>query len=325
MLVLYTFLGAIVKIIGYSMFLYSLWMIVSPYLENYFKGGYRKFRRRREIKRIQELNKVEGTEKEKGSLNKHIDLLLSSLYKKGNYLNVGNFFLLLAILFLTTFITLFFMLDDPLFSALVALFICSLPYIYLRFLLANQRLKVSYAFMQEYHIFLQNYQSTGKDIYYTILNVNKEIEDKDLKKSFMKLLSSMQKERGKEDFKKAVKVFTYSINSTSAMRFGKLLEIAHLENGDISLSLLDLNQDIKKRKQDMEKDKTQKVETVLLGYSSLFLLPLFLYMGYRVAGVLDFWYIFTRKLPFTVFVLSCILTIISVFSAYLLSKPRADV
>lgn len=322
---IYTLLEAVVKIIGNIIILYSLWVIVSPFLEGYLKNGYRNYKRKRKIKRIKELNVVEKSDKETGAIFKHLDLLLSSLNRNSNQASVTNFILLISIVFLTTFITLFFMIEDPIFSLVVSSILGIMPYLYLRFKLINQRLKTSYSLFLEYHVFLQNYQSTDKNIYYTILNVIKEIEDKNLKMFFMKLLSSIQKERGEDEFKKAITVFTYSIGSTTAKRFGKLLEIAHIDNADISLALMDLNEDIKKRKNDMEKDKTQKLETVLLGYASLFLLPLFIFMGYRVAGVLDFWYLFLQKLPFTIFVISCVLTIVSAFSAYLLSKPRADI
>lgn len=321
----YTFLKAAVNIVGYSMFMYSLWALLSPYLSDYLKSGIRAYKRQRQIKRLRELNDVEKRkEREKGKVFEHLDLLLSSLNHKSNTVSVGNFVLLTAIIFTTTFITLYIMVDDPVFSFGIAASLSVLPYSYFRFKLTSQRLNTSFAFIQEFHVFLQNYQSTGKDLYYTLMNVTKEIQDKELKSFFMRLLSSVQKDRGQEEFKKAIKVFIYSINSTTAKRFGKLIELAHLENMDISTSLMDLQDDIKKRKQDIDKDKTNKVETVLLGYSGLLVLPGFLYLGYRIAGVIDFWYIFSQKLPFTIFITSCLLTIVSAFSAYLFSKPRAD-
>ncbi|MRB78856.1 hypothetical protein GH844_27435, partial [Bacillus thuringiensis] len=97
---------------------------------------------------------------------------------------------------------------------------------------------------------------TSKDIYYTMLNAVKETKNKELKHIYMKLLSSLQKDRGNLEFERAVNVFSYSINSTFAKRFAKLLKKAHIDRGDITMSLMDLNADIKKRKQDIQTDKT---------------------------------------------------------------------
>ena len=321
----YLLLKATVTIVGYSMFLYSLWSLLSPYLGDYFKNGIRAYKRRRQIKRLKELNNVVRKERKQGRVIEHLDLLLSSLNHKSNVVSVGNFMILTTIILITTFITLYLMVDDPIFSVIIATSMGVLPYSYFRFKLTSQRLNTSFSFMQEFHVFLQNYQSTGNDLYYTLMNVTKEIQNKSLRSFFMRLLSSVQKDRNEAEFKKAINVFIYSINSTTAKRFGKLIEMAHLENMDISTSLMDLQEDIKKRKQDIDKDKTNKVETVILGYSGLVVLPGFLYLGYRIAGVIDFWYIFTQKLPFTIFIVSCVLTVFSAFSAYLFNKPRADV
>jgi hypothetical protein len=324
MYLLYILIEATVKIITYSTFCISLWLLVSRFLTDYIKSGYRGYKKSRQIKRLNELNNTQKIVENQNVIIKHLELLLSSLSKKQNPLAVLNFILLSSIIFITTTLTLFFMLKEPLFSITVAAILASIPYIYIRFKLTSMRLSTSVAFMQEYHLFLQNYQSTGKDVYYTMRNVNADIKDKNLKMFCSKLLSSMQKDRGEEDFKRAINVFTYSINSTTSKRFGKLFELAFIENADISKSLLDLNEDIKKRKQDITKDKTQKLETILMGYASLFLFPVFIFMTSKVTGVVDYWYVFKQKAPLTLFIIVSVLSIISAFSAYLLSKPRAD-
>ncbi|MBL5801592.1 hypothetical protein [Heyndrickxia sporothermodurans] len=172
---------------------------------------------------------------------------------------------------------------------------------------------------------VQSYQSTGKDIYYTILNVIKETQDKDLKKIYMKLLSSMQKDRNNKEFEKAVALFSYSINSTFSKRFAKLLIKSHVERGDISLSLMDLNKDIKKRKQDMSTEKTKKLETIFMGYLPIPLFPLMIFCAYRISGIRDFWFYFQQKTCVTLFIVALVCSVISILTAYVASKPRADI
>lgn len=322
-----TILQIFIKIIGYSAFFYGMWMIVAPILKPSLENNYHRWKRKRYIKRLNELNDIsrEEEDKERGKIFLHLEMLLASMQKESKDANVFNFVFLMAIIVLITGITMYISLDDLVFSSLVAVFFGAMPYIWLRFRLASKRLSTSYAFLSEFHLILQNYQSTGKDIYYTMLNVVKDVEDKDLRRSFIKLISALQKDRNDFEFRKAVNVFIFTVDSTFSKRFGKLLLKAYIDNANISKSLLDLSVDIKKRKQDMEHEKSQKLETVILGYSPIVLLPLFFYMAYRIAGVYDFWYMFKQQMPLTLFIVVIITSIVSIFSAYLLSKPRADI
>ncbi|HZH60508.1 MAG TPA: hypothetical protein VEY70_13220 [Metabacillus sp.] len=321
---MYSILEAIAKVIGYSCFFYGLWLLVGGFLQGHIERGIRAWKRKREIKRLNQLIDIRENNKEKGAIYKHLELLLGSL-KSNKSVNVYNLMMLSATIFITTFIMMNLTVGDILFSFIISVGFGLQPYIFLRFKLANMRLNTSYAFLMEYHTILQNYQTTGKDIYYTMLNVVKDLESKELKKTFQKLLSSLQKDRSIKEFEKAINIFAYSINSTFAKRFAKLLSKAYLDNADISNSLMDLNNDIKKRKQDMEKDRTEKTETIILGFSPIVLLPLFIFMAYRISGVIDFKYLFFQDLPLTVFIIVILLSITSVLSAYLLSKPRADI
>jgi hypothetical protein len=308
---------------------YGLWVLLGqPFLKLSIESGLRKWRRKRSIKRLNQLNDTSNVEKhsiEKSKIYNHLHLLITSTKKGERNISVTNFLIITSIIFLVTLITMYSVFEDLVFTSLISFAFATMPYLILRFKLTSKRLNTSMGFLMEYHMILQNYQSTNKNMYFTIMNLVKDMENRELKFTFIKLLSALQKERNEESFKQAVNVFVYSIDSTFAKRFGKLLIKAHIDNADISQSLMDLNHDIKKRKQDMEADKTQKVETVIMGYAPLVLHPLFFFMAYRISGVVDFWYMFTQKLPLSIYTISIILSIISVCSAYLLSKPRADI
>jgi len=314
----------LVKIALYCIMFYSLWILVGPMLRSSLDSSYRHWKRTRHIKRLSELNQTEIQKKRDFFVFRHLEILLTSLKKESSTSNVYNFLFLSLLIFVITAIFMTISLKDFVFAFVIAISFALLPYITLRFRLANKRLKSSFAFLKEFHIILQNYQSTGRDIYYTVLNVVKDLEDKDLKNVFMKLLSSLQKDRNESDLKESVKIFVYTINSTFAKRFGKLLLKAHLNNANISMALMDMNTDIKKRKQDMENQKTNYLDTVILGYSPIALFPLMIFLAYRISGVVNFGYLFMQHLPLMIFSLAIIVSLISVFSAFLLSKPRAD-
>lgn len=325
MILLYIMIEFLFKTIGYSLAMYALWRLIgSPFLQSHIEAGIRQYKRKRQIKRMHQLNVIDHASKDKGPIFQHLELILSSISKAEKDPNVGNFIALTVIIFGISTASMYILLDDFLFSLLVGLALGFLPYINIRFNLANKRLKASYAFMLEYHLILQNYQSTGRDIYYTILNASKDVKDPGLKRVFMKLLSSLQKDGGANEFNKAIRVFVYAIDSSFSRRFGKLLTKAHIDSADISKSLMHLNEDIKKRKQDMEKDKTQKMETIALGYSPIVVLPLMVFMGYKYSGIMDFWFMFKQPIPIGIFTVCVLLSIASVLLAFLLSKPKAD-
>ncbi|MCM3032959.1 hypothetical protein ACWCQ1_51340 [Streptomyces sp. NPDC002144] len=313
------------KIIGYSLFVYGLWLLVGvPFLSDYIETEIKKLKRKRAIKRLKDLNNTEYEDESHSKLYEHIELTLSSLQKKHGRNQVFNFFFLTCIIFVVSFIFLFVFLQELIVALLLSVIFAIIPYLLMRFLLINLRIRTSIAFYEMSNVLLQNYQVSNRDIYYTVFNTSKETKNNTMKKILMKLLSALQKERTEEEFKKAVKIFAYTINSTPAKRFSKLLEKAHLENADISISLRSLQDDIKKRKQDMEKEKTDKMETVFMGYLPIVMLPICFYMMMQFSSGRDVWYYFFQKTPITLFAICLVMAISSALTAFLLSKPRSD-
>ncbi|WP_019156870.1 hypothetical protein [Robertmurraya massiliosenegalensis] len=321
-------LEILLKIVSYSLAIYGLWLLIgSPFLQNELEKGFKKWKRNRRLKRLNELNKTEDSKKSntQNPIFQHLELLLNAISKKEEKANVFNFLFLIGVIFSVSITALMLSISDILFSLFTSIVFTSIPYIVIRLRLTTLRLRTQLAFLNEYHALLQNYQSTGRDIYYTIMNVIKDTEDRDLKKIYQKLLSSMQKERSEEAFVKAITVLSYSINSTHAKRFAKLLIKAQIDRADISLPLNDLNNDIKKRQKDMQVSKTDKLETIMMGYLPIALLPLIVFLAYRITGIRDFWHFFFEKTSFSIFIVAVSMSVISVLTAYITSKPRADI
>ena len=231
--------------------------------------------------------------------------------------------MLTVIILVMSFSFLFTVLEEFFYSSLEFYF-CYSPYMVLRFLLAKLRSETSAAFYELSTVLLQNYQASSRDIYYTIFNTSKEISDNKMQRLLMKLLSSMQKERTQGDFKQSVRVFAYSINSTAAKRFSKLLEKAHLEDANISQSLSNLQEDIKKRREGIKKEKTDMMETLLMGYLPIVSLGFSFYLVNRSLVGRDIWYYFFQKSNLTLFAISLLLSIVSLMLVILLRKPRTD-
>lgn len=318
----------VLKVTGYSLIIYGLWLMFGDSIySNYVRMGIRKYQAKRRIKRLYEIEKEKNkknSKKSKSAIYGHLEFLLASVSKK-HEVNVVNFIVLSLILLTVSFTLLNILIESTIFTILISMFICIMPYLILIYRLESLRQKTSYAFLNEFHIILQSYQSTEKNIYYTLLNAVDDIEDKYLKKQFRKLIASFQKERHDSNFIKHVHLFVYSINSTFAKRFGNLLIKAHIDNANIGLSLSNLNDDISQRKRDMEDEKTRKLETVMLGFSPIVTVPLVLYFAYQVTGVLDFWKYFMQSSSLNFFIITIICSVFSILIAMLIRKPRADI
>lgn len=318
---MFSILDIIMRIIGYVLVITGLWLLVGqPFLIAEIKRLSRSLKRKRTIKLTQ---KEQKTEKKNSMFQEHIHYMMLSLGKSSK--SVGNFYFLSFTIFITSFMIIFLNLESILLSMIIATAFMIIPYVVVRFRLAKKRLTTSHDFMNDFHLFLQNYQITGKDIYFTILNMSKDSHHTSMKRVYMRLLSALQKERNEKEFKEAMNIFAYTINTSFATRLGKLILKAHVDGVDISVGLQDLNVDMKKRKIDMVNEKTSNLESVITGYLPLVIMPLMLFIGYRIAGVVNFETLFFQPLPFTIFVVGLIMTIFCVMLSYVFSKPKADI
>lgn len=312
------------KILGYSLFIYGLWRLVGESILTYVKIGFRNYKTRRKLKRLHEINLQKERKIKKSKFMERVEIVLSTISNNEN-VNAQNFVMLTVILFLVSTVTLYFLIYDIFFSVLIGFVLGLSPYLINFYRLEVLRLKTSLGFLDEFHVFVQNYQESQNNVYYTLLNSMNDIRDKHLKRQLGKLISAFQKERSEEEFRKHVHVFVFAINSTFAKRFGALLIKAHLDNVNIGRSIIDLNNDIAERKKGMEEEKTNRLQSVMLGFSPIFVLPIVVFMAIQVTGVLNFWTYFLKPPVLVLFILSVILSVISVLLALLLRNPKADI
>lgn len=317
-------LELLMKILGYSLLLYGLWLLVLPLISDGLVGFVTRIRRKSRLKKYKALGR---REKHAGQhpIYSHLQLMLHSVQKEMKPHTVTNFILWTAILFMTSSLMLLLVLRDLVLAIGIGLLFGSLPYVTARIRLSGLRSRNSVAFLRAFHILLSNYQSTGRDIYFTLVNSVQQISDPALKLVFIKLVNAMQIQKSVADFNQAVQVFIFSIDSHFAKRFGKLLIKAHLTQADIFKSLMQLDQDIRKRKMDIEEETTRNQDTVWQGFFPIIALPLAFMFSYQMSGVLNYWYFFTLKSNLALFLVCLLLSILSVLLAHALKKPRADI
>lgn len=313
-----------IKIIGYSLLLYGIWLLTYPLIEDLILGLVTKAKRKNRLKKYRALAS-ENQKSLQHPLFLNLQLMLHSLHKESKRHAVSNFIILTAILFSVSSVILFIVLRDLILALGLSMLIGLLPYITSRIRLSGLRSRNSAAFLKVFHILLSNYQSTGKDIYFAMVNSIQQISDPALKLVFIKLVNAMQIQKSAYDFNQAVQVFIFSIDNHFAKRFGKLILKAHLAQADIFKSFIQLDADIRKRKLDLEEEMTRNQDTVWQGFFPIVSLPLALFFSYQMSGVLNYWFFFRQKNNLSLFIVCVLLSILSVLLANALKKPKADI
>lgn len=323
---LFTVIDLTCKLISYSLIIYGLWLLVgAPFLSLEMAEGLRKFKRQKRVRRIQELSALkENHSKGHSKLYRHLEMILLSIHQNGKSANVFNFLFLTLMIFTISLFLLFISIDDFLLGLVISILLAFLPYFFLRVRLTAVRSRTSLLFLHYFPLILQNYQSCNRDIYFAIRQSVTQIKNREMQRVFMKLMNAMQLQRSPDEFDNSIRIFIYSVHSTFAKRFGKLVIRAHLDQSDVSESFIQLDSDIRKRKTDMQMEKTKNFDTVNLGFLPLVTIPFAFYFAHSLSGILDFWYFFRQKTNLTLFILTVVGGILCVSVSFLLRKPKAD-
>ncbi|WP_202078156.1 hypothetical protein [Caldalkalibacillus salinus] len=312
------------KVLGYSMIIYGLWRCITPLVRPLLAERSLKVSRRR-LRTHNEVESAKRLKQNSSYIIQHLEMVYNSLNKEDRPQAVTQFIFLTLVLFSVSTILLTMALQDIILGLFLGLLIGSLPYTTARIRLSGLRARNSITFLNIFHIILSHYQSTGKDIYFTLVNTLQQVQDPDMKQTLIKLVNAMQVQKSPREFDRAVQVFIYSIDSQFAKRFGKLVLKAHISRADIFQSLVHLDQDIRKRKVDIEEETTRNQDTVWQGYFSMFALPLAIFFSYQMSGVLNYWYFFTQKTTLSLFILCLVLSGLSTLMASAMRKPKADI
>lgn len=305
-----------IKIISYAAILYCLWIYISPIFV------YVKMRKRR-LKYQQHIKK-DDSQKKTDAVFLHLEKILSILKNEVSTTTVYNFVALMIILFGTSFTLFYSWYEHFIYTLIVSLIIGIIPYIIARLMVVTVQLQTSLSLLLNFDVILANYQAT-KDIYYTFVYSIELIQDKHLKRVMKKLIVAMGLERDSEEFKKAEKIFVYSINSHYAKRFGMLILKGYLEKAEIEKALSQLGKDIHKRKQAIQTEKSQIIDTFFMGIIQPFILFGCFYLSYRAFPIPDYWTYFMDKSNLFYFTIATILSFLSVLTAIIVKRPKTDI
>lgn len=302
----------------YSILCIGIWLLASPII---VESSIRKQRRLKYQSEVKEKVKKPFQEE---AIYIHLEKILTIVSKEITRQTVYNFIAITIILFICSFAMFYIWSGNFIYAILIALFLACIPYIVVRLRVINIRLHTSMSLLNNYDIILSNFQAT-KDIYYTFLHSLDLIKDKHLKQVISKLLMSMAIDRNQDEFKKAEKLFVYSINSQYAKRFGKLLLKAYLEKAEIETALVQLGKDIQLRKQSIQREKSETTDTFIMGLSQPFILAFSFYISYRMSGIGNYWYYFKQENNLFLFIIALLFSLVSVLIAIIIRQPKSDI
>jgi len=246
--------------------------------------------------------------------NAHIRLLIMmATSRKGK--DVVFYFLFFSI-FLSVFAGLF---GISIFFVLLSAFIGLLPYIYLRFRLKNIQLEGSYEAENLIAELTNMYKISDFNMISAIDKTIENIKGSPLSKKALFILSLKIKDyKSKRELESAVDFFVSMFGTEWATLLGMSI-FESIENGtNVSVSLDEILSNLKQIKDSIEKDKRANYEAFTM---VKFVIPVVYVLSVFTKF---FYYQFYSALGLKFFIAIILLSIISFWSMYILSKPKFD-
>jgi len=256
---------------------------------------------------------------------RHVYLLIKATSSSKSNGDVAAFYVVTSLLSGFTFVVAFLKFQDWIGALLIAACIGAIPYLALQMKLRIVRNSVSDEILTIIQTITQQYSANSYDIYYALVESYKEIENRELRRVFTRLISELQVSRNEDQLREVIEIFVYSSNSNWAKRLGSILLKAYLTNENVLNALLVLSRQVEQTQEMLEEEKSQSMDSVANGFITV---PIFvgsIGLGYYTSGAQDWFNLqFDNNYALSLFVASLIGVIFSVFISLILKKPKND-
>lgn len=308
----------ILRIFMYGVLLTGIWLFLGRSLVSFIRQRSKRYR-------------FEGkpTGQSDNKFTGHIRLLIVlTTGRKGK--DVVFYFMFLSIcLFIVSFSISVGLLGVSIFFVLMSTLVGFLPYIYLRFRLKSIQLLGSYEAENLLSELTNMYKISDFNMISTIDKTIETIKNSPLSKKALFILSLKIKEyRSKEELQSAIDFFVAMFGTEWAALLGMSIFESILNGNNVSVSLDDILSNLKQIKDSIEKDKRANYEAftmVKFVIPIIYVLSVFVcvkYFGFTLGKF--FHYQFYTGLGIKFLITIIVLSIISFWSMYLLSKPKFD-
>lgn len=259
-------------------------------------------------------------------LLKHIYFLIKATSKEKSATDILSFVVVTVILFMFSLVVSLLSFGDVVFSVFLSLLVSLIPYMGLQLRLRSIRGKVSDEFLNVVQTLTQNYNAAQYDMYTGLSQTAKVIQDRQLKRVFMNLISELQVSRNDREIRLSIDLFVYSSGSNWAKRLGNVILKSYLNDENVINTLLTLIKQMEETEEMLEEEKSHALDAVWNGYLTVPLFFASLILGYYVSGAQDWFYLqFGNYWTRFLIIVSGILVIFSVYISLILKKPKNDI
>ena len=308
----------IVRTLMYIILLTGVWLFLGRYLLRFIRQKNKEYRFRSKPE-VHPDNKFTD----------HLRLLIRITTGKGGSDSVFYFLFLSICLFAVSLSLFTGLFGVSIFFILMSSLIGLLPYIYLRFRLKSLQLEGSYEAENLLSELTSMYKISDFNMISAIDKTIESIKNSPLSKKALFILSLKIKEyRSREELQSAVDFFVAMFGTEWATLAGMSIFESIASGTNVSVSLDDILSNLKQIKSSIEKDKRANYEAftmVKFVIPIIYVLSVFTcvkYFGFTLGKF--FYYQFNTGLGVKFFIAIIILSVISFWSMYILSKPKFD-
>ncbi|MEK5056389.1 hypothetical protein MHH96_23750 [Niallia sp. FSL K6-0212] len=315
---------------GINYVLYSIVIVSGLYISyqimmDSVKIKYQEVNYKYRIRRIKSGNASPESHTYKHPFFKHISLLIRTTSNHRSDNDTGVFLLFTALLGLTSFAFIYYLIKDFVIALLFGLLLMTVPYLMLRIKLNKLRYVMSTEFLSMVQKLTQAYSVNKYDIYYALSAMQNEIQNKSLRKVTVRLITDLQLSRNEQELKDSIQVFTYTTGTNWSKRLGSIILKGYMYKENVLHSLLVLTKQIEDTEEMLEEEQSQTVESIYDGFLTV---PLFigsLLLGYFTSGAQDWFKLqFGEKWTLFTFCLSVVGTVFSLIISIYLKHPKND-
>lgn len=316
-----------IKTIGYAGLFIGLWLAVKPSLTPILNRKVRSYKNNLRLRKLQ-ITATAANNKTSPPFYRHLDLMLATTWPWYSEFSVVYYLIITTVLFAVCSTVYLRFTGSWALAIIAGLFTSLVPYCILMVILHWKRNETSYELVPATSILLGKYRVNSRNIYYSLLETIKEIDQySSLQKAMIKLASAIQSHRNKEDLEIAIEMFVFQIDTSWAKQLGIQIFSAQWENKNIEVSLSNIVRDMGKTQEIMEQQKSVNQDTIQMGYFvPIVIFPLSLFLLSRVVtSGRYFYYQFKTTTGFTSFIITFILCLLGFAVSLALRKPKNEI
>ncbi|GBG08092.1 hypothetical protein PAT3040_02659 [Paenibacillus agaridevorans] len=210
-------------------------------------------------------------------------------------------------------------------ALLMGILTAAIPYALKQIQLQMIRNANSYALIDATELLLMKYRTPGYEanLYHVLSELTTEIEGP-MKRTFFSMVTLLQVE-GRTAMPEAAELFVYQIKNTWSRQLGILLIKAALENRNIERALVKLHEDMTEGKQIVEGEKTEYMESIIMGFFPLVIVPSILFFMNDLFDGSVSKMLWTNPAVFQGLVLCIFFIFVGLATSLVLSKPKIEV